>query len=186
MRPKVFELLVYLIQNRGKLIARETLLEELWKDTVVSEATLSRTIATLRDVLADNAQEPKYIETLQRRGYKFIAPVTDVSDAAPPVRQSGFLLIHGAQRYPLHEGDHFIGRGSDVGIPLYTPRTSRHHAALHISGSQIALEDLGSTNGTFVNGDRISGSIKLHAGDVIEIGGERLVLWSPLVKTIPG
>ncbi len=180
LRPKCFDLLIDLIEHRGKLVTKEQLMQRVWRDVIVNDATISRTVAALRAALSDDPEKPQYIETISRRGYKFIAEVAGESVVA-----AGFALIHGAKEYPLHRGSQVIGRGRDVDIPLYTPATSRRHARIEIDPDRVTLVDLASRHGTFVNGKRISGSVQLAAGDQIEIGGERLVLWSPASETSP-
>ena len=184
VRPKCYELLVYLLNNRGKLITKETLLEDVWKDVVVSESALSRTIAELRDILRDDADHPQYIETQQRRGYKFIGKVMEVGKEifAPRSRIS---LVHRGTEFPLDEGSHLIGRGRDVAIVLHGGAISRHHARITITGRTIVIEDLGSRNGTFLNGTRLNAAQPLCLGDRIEICGETLVVSSPTAETVP-
>ncbi|PYQ58284.1 MAG: hypothetical protein DMF58_15875 [Acidobacteria bacterium] len=182
LRPKCFDLLVYLIEHRGKVVSKEQLLEEIWRDVIVDEATVSRTIAALRAALEDDPAAPRYVGTVARRGYKFIGDVGDAAEPAPP---EGYALIHGTKEYPLRRGSQVIGRGRDADIPLYTPATSRQHARIDLRGDEIVLTDLDSRHGTFVNGQRISGSVQITAGDQIEIGGERLILWSPSSETSP-
>jgi DNA-binding winged helix-turn-helix (wHTH) protein len=177
LRPKCFDLLVYLIEHRGKLVTKEELLDAVWRDVVVDEATVSRTVAELRAALEDDSGAPRYIETVARRGYKFIA--------GERPQHEGFALIHGSKEFPLRKGTQVIGRGRDADIPLYTPATSRQHARIEIRDDQVILTDLGSRHGTIVNGQRVSGSVQLAVGDQIEIGGERLILWSPASETSP-
>jgi DNA-binding winged helix-turn-helix (wHTH) protein len=75
LRPKATEILVRLVTNAGQLIKRDELLKEVWPDTFVEEANLSQTIFTLRKALGDNRNQPTYIETVPRRGYRFVAAV---------------------------------------------------------------------------------------------------------------
>jgi DNA-binding winged helix-turn-helix (wHTH) protein len=185
LRPKCFALLVYLIDHRGKLVTKEQLLEEVWSDAVVSEATLTRTVASLRATLGDDSAEPKYIDTVSRRGYKFIADVEELGAAPVVADVTPFILVRGSREYPLRSGAQLIGRGRDVHIALYTSTTSRHHARIEVSGSEITLEDLDSRHGTYVNRKRIFGKMRVEPGDEITIGGERLVLWSPGGETSP-
>jgi len=77
LRPKATEILVRLVTNAGQLIKRDELLKEVWPDTFVEESNLSQTIFTLRKALGDDRGEPKYIETVPRRGYRFVAAVRD-------------------------------------------------------------------------------------------------------------
>jgi hypothetical protein len=63
-------------------------------------------------------------------------------------------------------------------IPIYASATSRHHARIVVAGDVITIEDLGSHNGTYVNGNRVAGVMPLHAGDEIRIGSDCLIVWS--------
>jgi TolB-like protein/tetratricopeptide (TPR) repeat protein len=72
--PKVAELLVALVQSRGGVITREQLLERLWPDTVVEDGSLTSHISMLRKVLGEGRDGLDFIETLPKRGYRFVAP----------------------------------------------------------------------------------------------------------------
>jgi TolB-like protein/tetratricopeptide (TPR) repeat protein len=73
--PKVTELLVALVQAGGGVLTREELLQRLWPDTVVEEGSLTSNISLLRRVLGEAPQAPNFIETLPKRGYRFVASV---------------------------------------------------------------------------------------------------------------
>jgi len=75
VEPKALKLLLYLIENRGRLIEREEILGEIWNGTHVTENALSREIAKLRRSLGDDSKTPRYIETVRTRGFRFIAEV---------------------------------------------------------------------------------------------------------------
>src|SRR5947207_3104021 len=75
IEPKAFRVLVYLIENRGRLVEKQELLDTVWKDTFVSENAMTRSIAQLRKALGDNVKVPKYIETVPTKGYRFVAEV---------------------------------------------------------------------------------------------------------------
>ncbi|HYD50179.1 MAG TPA: AAA family ATPase, partial [Terriglobales bacterium] len=85
--PKAWELLCYLVDHSGQLLTKATLFDELWKDVVVSDAALSQTILRLRSALGDSARQPRYIETLHRRGIRFIADIQSCS--VGPSRPAG-------------------------------------------------------------------------------------------------
>jgi serine/threonine protein kinase/TolB-like protein len=82
LKPKVFDLLVLLAQNAGRLMEKEEIFQSLWPDTVVEEANLNVSVSALRKALGETANDPRYIETVPKRGYRFIARVT-VKEAAP-------------------------------------------------------------------------------------------------------
>src|SRR6185503_21245884 len=75
--PKAFETLLVLVQNSGRLITKRDLMNRLWPDTFVEEANLANNISLLRKVLDDDRQECKYIETVPKSGYRFVATVTE-------------------------------------------------------------------------------------------------------------
>src|SRR5262249_43904914 len=77
LRPKPFALLRYLVERRGRLVPKAELLRAVWPDTVVSGGVLKNYIRDLRVVLSDDAEAPRFIETVARRGYRFIAAVQD-------------------------------------------------------------------------------------------------------------
>ncbi len=79
--PKVFDLLVLLVENRGRLLDKSFLLESLWPGTFVEEANLSVNVSLLRKALGDGVGET-YIETVPKRGYRFVANVTEVTGRA--------------------------------------------------------------------------------------------------------
>jgi TolB-like protein len=73
--PKLAELLVALVEAEGKVLTREQLLQRLWRDTVVEEGSLSSHISLLRKALGEGPNGQDFIETLAKRGYRFVAPV---------------------------------------------------------------------------------------------------------------
>src|SRR5678815_5862088 len=75
LTPKAAEILVLLVTRAGQLVEKEELLKEIWPDTFVEEANLSQNIFYLRRALGDDRVDPRYIETVTRRGYCFIASV---------------------------------------------------------------------------------------------------------------
>ena len=76
LRPKTFDLLVYLVEHAGELVTRNELFNALWPDTVVADGVLTTCIGELRKIFGETAQQPKIIATVHRRGYRFIAPVS--------------------------------------------------------------------------------------------------------------
>lgn len=75
LEPKAFEVLLFFIQNSGRVVTKRELLDAVWKDTFVSENALTREIALLRKALGEEARKAKYIETVPTRGYRFIAEI---------------------------------------------------------------------------------------------------------------
>ncbi len=97
--PKEFDLLLLLVKSSGKIMDRESLIKALWPRTVVEEANLNVHISALRKTLGEKPDEYRYIETIPRLGYRFIAPVIEVNTAAKieaqahPFKNSSELLF---------------------------------------------------------------------------------------------
>jgi DNA-binding winged helix-turn-helix (wHTH) protein len=83
LEPKAFELLVYFLLHRGRLIEKQELLDAVWSGAFVTDNALTRVIAQLRRALGDEAREPRYLQTVPKRGYRFVA---EVEERAPEAR----------------------------------------------------------------------------------------------------
>ena len=81
--PKGFDVLRYMVENAGRLITQDELLEALWPETYVNQEVLRKYILEIRKVLGDRPEKPAFIETVTKRGYRFIAPVVDESADEP-------------------------------------------------------------------------------------------------------
>jgi DNA-binding winged helix-turn-helix (wHTH) protein/TolB-like protein/tetratricopeptide (TPR) repeat protein len=87
--PKVYDVLLVLVENSGQTIEKETLMKAVWPDIFVEEANLTVNISALRKALGESISEYRYIETVPRRGYRFVPTVTEVKDetAGPLVEE---------------------------------------------------------------------------------------------------
>jgi DNA-binding winged helix-turn-helix (wHTH) protein len=90
LSPRLFGALTLLIDHAGQLLDKETLIAALWPNLVVEENNLSQVISALRRALGDDSQDSRFIQTVPRRGFRFIAPVTPLVPAAEAI--SGSLL----------------------------------------------------------------------------------------------
>lgn len=164
LMPTEYRLLRYFAGHPKRLLAKQELLDAIWPDAHVTDASLARAVATLRKALGDAAREPRYIETLPRRGYKFIAAI----EAA--VHSSRFRLFCDGRMYPLRIGENILGRDRDSVVPIESTGVSRRHAIVTVEPNAATVTDLHSMNGTFVNGQEVSGTLTLSDGDDIRIG----------------
>jgi DNA-binding winged helix-turn-helix (wHTH) protein/TolB-like protein/tetratricopeptide (TPR) repeat protein len=101
LTPKAFEMLLVLVECSGHVLTKEELMKRVWPDSFVEEANLSHNIYKLREALGEGSNGEKYIETVPRRGYRFVAKVTNVDD-------SGFELLveeHSRARILVEEDD---------------------------------------------------------------------------------
>jgi len=83
LKPKIFDLLLYLVEMRGQLVAKEELMKEIWPDTIVEENNLTVSMSTLRKTLGDTPGNPEFIETVPRRGYRFLPEVIEKNSEPP-------------------------------------------------------------------------------------------------------
>ena len=81
LAPKAFDTLLLLVQNHGHLVDKDTLLSQLWPDSIVEEVAVAHSVSQIRKALRNGKSELDYIETVPKRGYRFVAPVEMV--AAP-------------------------------------------------------------------------------------------------------
>ena len=114
LRPTPFSILHYLLAHPGRLITKEELLEAIWPDAYVSATVLKGYIQQIRKALGDNPREPRFIETVQRRGYRFIAPL----HSASPVQGSRFKVQSSNQPLtpnPQSLSPRLVGRETELG-----------------------------------------------------------------------
>ena len=87
LTPKAFETLLALVQRSGRLVEKDDLLKQVWPDVIVEEANLARNVWALRKALGDGNGEPRYIETIPKVGYRFVATVIEL-----PVEGDGAVI----------------------------------------------------------------------------------------------
>jgi class 3 adenylate cyclase/DNA-binding winged helix-turn-helix (wHTH) protein/tetratricopeptide (TPR) repeat protein len=101
--PKIFAVLRYLVTHPNRLVSKDELLDAVWPETAVSDAVVRVAIGTLRKALDDTAQTPRYIATLPRRGYRFLASVTSVAEDTSVVSSYTGLVTSVALQSPTGE-----------------------------------------------------------------------------------
>ncbi len=103
--PKSFDMLLALVQHRGEVLEKDRLLNMLWPDSIVEEANLPQNISALRKALGEGPSERRYIETVPRRGYRFLASVREVRNEGPELiehdpAESGAVLAKDELKQP--------------------------------------------------------------------------------------
>src|SRR5262245_14297078 len=96
LTPKAFETLLLLVQNPVQVIEKDRFLREVWSDSFVEEGSLSQNIHELRKALGDASSEPRYIETIPKRGYRFVALVkvsAAIAERIDPTRTEGDATV---------------------------------------------------------------------------------------------
>ena len=166
------DVLVHLAIASGKLASKRDLIDAVWRTEFVSDHALTQVVAELRAALGDNARNPSFIENIPRRGYRLVVDVTPVAATVPPVREGSLpFKLRGADGdTPLSQGPNVVGRTGDADICIDRTEVSRCHARILIAGTTATIEDLGSKNGTYLNGERLQQPTLLTNGDEIWIG----------------
>ena len=109
LRPKAFAVLRYLLDHAGQLVTKDELFDTVWPGVYVTDGALKECVREIRNTLGDKARQPQYVETVHRRGYRFIAAVTT---SPAPVRspESGVQSPH-----PPHLSGDIVGRDGELG-----------------------------------------------------------------------
>ena len=89
LMPRAFAVLRHLVEHAGRLITKDELLATVWRDAIVSDAALASCIRDLRRALGDSSEAPRYIETVHRRGFRFIGPALPAERPRGPAPRLG-------------------------------------------------------------------------------------------------
>ena len=188
LSPKAFDLLRLLAEHHERAFSKAELHQHLWPDTFVSDGSLTILVAEIRQVLQDDADRPRFIRTVRRFGYGFCASVkrTDHASQTSPAPRHAWV-IWGNRSIAVGEGETILGRALDATIRFDVPGVSRRHARISVEGANVSVEDLGSQNGTYVRGEKISGHAALGDGDELRLGPVSVLvrLVSPDTSTLP-
>lgn len=191
LSPKAFDLLHALVEHSPDLVTKDELLRRVWQDAFVIEANLNVLVREVRQAIGDSAQEPRFVQTVHGRGFRFCGEVTPLDARAVSEATGGFWLVVRERTFVLAEGENVIGRDPRCQIWIDEGGVSRRHAAIQIDrANRVAmLRDLDSTNGTFVGAARLTASVQLSDGDIVTVGPVELTYreWSnsPTERTAP-
>lgn len=186
LSPKAFDILQVLLEARPAVVPKARLHDRIWPGTFVVDANLSVLIGEIRKALGDNAQTPRYIRTAHKVGYAFCGEAAEAPAAAntpSPGTASRCWLAWNDRTLTLTAGENLIGRNPECSVWVDAAGVSRRHARLQLDAERgvALLEDLGSTNGTFVNESRIDAAVALRDGDLVHLGSVGLIfrVWLP-------
>jgi DNA-binding winged helix-turn-helix (wHTH) protein len=188
LQEQPFRVLALLVSRPGELVTREELRAALWPDAVFVDFDhgLNKAVAKIRRALGDLADSSHYVETLERRGYRFIAPVEPLGAPEPATDTTPAAAVHrlvwGDRSILLNTGSHLIGREPSATVWIDSSVVSRRHATIVVAGNEVTISDNGSRNGTFVNGRQIAEPTPLADGDEIRVGEARLTFRSSPVS----
>ena len=169
--PKALELLDLLLQQRPNVVTRERIRDRLWPGTHVTDSTLATVVTEVRSALDEDPKQPRFVRTAHGVGYAFCGEATESGPTLPqPGRSMAYRLVLEDREVALRLGENLLGRVEDGVAWIEAPTVSRRHARILVEHDRATIEDLGSKNGTFVRGQRISEPTLLTAGDVIRLG----------------
>jgi len=167
--PKAFDLLALLVEATPRVVPKRELHERLWPGGTVTDATLVALVKQLRRAMDDRDRGARLIRTVHRVGYALEAGPARRERALPPARQCWLLV--GQRRLPLSAGENLVGRDAAAQVRFEDSSVSRRHARITVSGAGTQIEDLGSKNGTFLDGLRLSvGAVPLRDGSRVAFG----------------
>lgn len=174
--PKAFRLLELLLESRPKALSKAAIHEKIWPDAFVSEATLASLVAEIREATGDSGKGTRFIRTVHGFGYAFSGTAHESPTRAPATGAREWRLIWEGREVVLSEGENLLGREPAAVAWIDAKGVSRHHARIRIDGTDATLEDLGSKNGTFLNGRKVEASGSLSDGDEIRLGAATMTL----------
>jgi len=131
LAPKVFDTLLVLVQNSGHLLEKDELLRLIWPDTFVEEGSLTKNVFVLRKILEEGQGGKEYIETIPKRGYRFVAPVREVREPiaeGPKEDESGLSSSDTSQPGRMGRGESNAGLTTEPLVgngQTLSPATSR-------------------------------------------------------------
>jgi DNA-binding winged helix-turn-helix (wHTH) protein len=187
LSAKAFQLLELLLDRRPEAIPKAELVQQLWPDTFVGDASLHNLVAEIRAALGDTPQAARYIRTVPRFGYSFHGEARNLPPITTPVPAlSRARLVSGPREWLLAEGSHLVGRDRDCAVRIDSATLSRHHARIVVTSEIATIEDLGSKNGTHVNGKRLEHPESLKDSDEIQVGSVTMTyrILEPLASTV--
>jgi DNA-binding winged helix-turn-helix (wHTH) protein len=183
LSPKAFDLLCVLAESRPKALDKQTLVERVWPDAIVSDGSLAVLVAELRAALKDSATAPRILRTVPRFGYAFCAQT--IEPAAAFARTSAVAwLLNRSQRIALSTGVITLGRDPTCEGLIDAPGVSRQHARVRVEARSIVIEDLDSKNGTFLNDKPIAEPTPIGDGDRVRFGQIQFVVRVAGVETV--
>jgi DNA-binding winged helix-turn-helix (wHTH) protein/tetratricopeptide (TPR) repeat protein len=111
LTPKALDTLLVLVTNGGRLIAKDDLLQAVWPNALVQESSLARNISVLRKALQDTSSKPRFIETIPKRGYRFLSTINALRDSSTTSHPEDALVVAVLPFTPVapERGESFLG-----------------------------------------------------------------------------
>ena len=150
LTAKAFDVLLVLVRNRSKTVTKEEFMQFVWPDAVVEESNLADNVSTLRQLLGDDARDPRYIRTIPRRGYRFVAEVERMVSApssTPVSTNEGELStlqpsVHRTRRKDILLGAMGILTAIVLAVLLIAGRNGEEQPATHVPATESAVRSI--------------------------------------------
>jgi DNA-binding winged helix-turn-helix (wHTH) protein len=174
LSPKAFRLLEVLAERQPRAVSHAEIRASVWPELRVGGTSIARLVNEIRRALGDPSDSTRHVRTVPRFGYALIGCRVERSSSDGPPEVTA-LVEWERRSIPLKHGENIIGRAADALISVASRKVSRRHAQIVITGRQAVLEDLGSKNGTYLQGKRIDRPVELSDGDRIVVGPATLI-----------
>jgi DNA-binding winged helix-turn-helix (wHTH) protein/tetratricopeptide (TPR) repeat protein len=196
LKPKIFDLLLYLVERQGQLVAKDELMRQIWPNTIVEENNITVSMSILRKLLGDDRGGRKFIETVSGRGYRFLAEVKELSgehqaiDAAVLSQAGGNTHIReepidSLAVFPVHKANHgldveYLSEGITESIINKLSQIPRFRV--------LACSTVLRFKGTDVDPQEVGTLLNVRAVMVVRVMqlGETVIIRSELVKVSDG
>jgi DNA-binding winged helix-turn-helix (wHTH) protein len=176
--PKAFELLALLLEQAPSVVAKRDLHARLWPGGAVADSTLVALVKQLRRALGDRDRSAPLIRTVHRVGYALEHSLA--GNNRDDTGRSHCWVMIGSRHVPLLKGENLVGRDTTARVRLENPVVSRLHARIVVGPAGARLEDLGSKNGTFCNGQRLEAKpVNLQDGCQLAFGTVQVTYREP-------
>jgi DNA-binding winged helix-turn-helix (wHTH) protein len=172
LTPKAYQLLAALVDASPRALSKDELQQRLWPATFVDEANLTVLVSELRAALNDDPRQAHYVRTVHGFGYAFAAEIQrdEYDHESHAASSTSWWLLWPQGQIRLEGREHIVGRDAAASVCLDAGSVSRRHARLVLEDESGMLEDLGSKNGTWVNGVQVTAMTPIHDGDEIRFG----------------
>lgn len=189
LTPKAFDLLVYLVERRGRLVEKHAIMAALWPDAAVEETNLTYNVSALRKALGDRHGGEQFIQTVPTRGYRFVAPVRELAAAPAAPSTAGRMravavvavalaaagLVGGIGMWLVRRLNRVQQRVVRFELPMTVPLADLSAPMISPDGSQIALVARGAEESQV----HLRPLASLDATPLSGTGGARQLFFSP-------
>ncbi len=173
LEPRAFDLLIYLIEHRDRVVEKQEVFEQVWKESFVTDDALAQEITNIRHAIGDAARTPTYIRTVRKHGYQFIAPVQPILITPPRLAVLPFANLN-----PNPEQD-FIGDAITDGLitelgNVSALRVISRQSVLHLKGTQKTVPEIASDL-----------KVSLLVEGCVLVDGKNIQITAQLIQTTP-